>query len=61
MTALEAIHRRRSIRKHQNRQIPEEALRQILEAVYGIHIGDAVIGQAVARYNSRQAIITGRA
>lgn len=36
-------------------------LRQILEAVYGIHIGDAVIGQAVARYNSRQAIITGRA
>lgn len=35
-------------------------LRQILEAVYGIHIGDAVIGQAVARYNSRQAIITGR-
>lgn len=36
-------------------------LRQILEAVYGIHIGDAVIGQAVARHNSRQAIITGRA
>lgn len=36
-------------------------LRQILEAVYGIHIGDAMIGQAVARYNSRQAIITGRA
>ena len=36
-------------------------LRQILEAVYGIHIGDAVIGQAVARYNSKQAIITGRA
>ncbi len=36
-------------------------LRQILEAVYGIHIGDSVIGQAVARYNSRQAIITGRA
>lgn len=36
-------------------------LRQILEAVYGIHIGDAVIGQAVTRYNSRQAIITGRA
>lgn len=36
-------------------------LRQILEAVYGIHIGDAEIGQAVARYNSRQAIITGRA
>ena len=35
-------------------------LRQILEAVYGIHIGDAVIGQAVARYNSKQAIITGR-
>ena len=36
-------------------------LRQILEAVYGIHIGDAMIGQAVARYNSKQAIITGRA
>ena len=36
-------------------------LRQILEAVYGIHIGDAVIGQAVARYNSKQSIITGRA
>lgn len=36
-------------------------LRQILEAVYGIHIGDAEISQAVARYNSRQAIITGRA
>lgn len=36
-------------------------LRQILEAVYGIHIGDDVIGQAAARYTNRQAIITGRA
>lgn len=35
-------------------------LREILAAIYGIHIGDAVIGQAVARYNSKQAIITGR-
>ena len=36
-------------------------LRQILEAVYGIHIGDDVIGQAATRYTNRQAIITGRA
>lgn len=36
-------------------------LRQILEAVYGIHIGDDAIGQAAARYTNRQAIITGRA
>lgn len=36
-------------------------LRQILEAVYGIHIGDDMIGQAAARYTNRQAIITGRA
>ena len=36
-------------------------LRQILEAVYGIRIGDDVIGQAAARYTNRQAIITGRA
>ena len=32
MTVLEAIHRRRSIRNYQDRQIPEEALRQILKA-----------------------------
>ena len=36
-------------------------LRQILEAVYGIHIGDEVIGQAAARYQTRQSIITRRA
>lgn len=36
-------------------------LRQILEAVYGIHIGDDVIGRAAARYTNRQAVITGRA
>ena len=34
-------------------------LRQILEAVYGIHIGDEAIGRAVQRYQTRQAIITG--
>lgn len=34
-------------------------LREILEAVYGIEIGDDVIGQAVARYNSKMAIIKG--
>lgn len=34
-------------------------LREILQAVYGIEIGDDVIGQAVARYNSKMAIIKG--
>lgn len=34
-------------------------LRDILEAVLGIHIGDDVIGQAVARYNAKIAIIKG--
>lgn len=36
-------------------------LREILSAIYGINIGDEVIGQAAARYQTRQAIITGRA
>lgn len=36
-------------------------LREILSAIYGINIGDDVIGQAAARYQTRQAIITGRA
>ncbi len=34
-------------------------LKEILEAVLGIHIGDDVIGQAVARYSSKMAIIKG--
>ena len=34
-------------------------LRQILEAVLDIHIGDEAIGRAAQRYRSRQAIITG--
>lgn len=36
-------------------------LREILEAVLGIHIGDDVIGQAVARYNAKMAVIRGGA
>lgn len=36
-------------------------LQDILEAVLGIHIGDDVIGQAVARYNAKMAIIKGGA
>lgn len=35
-------------------------LKDILEAVLGIHIGDDVIGQAVERYSSDMAIIRGR-
>lgn len=34
-------------------------LREILEAVLGIHIGDDVIGQAVVRYNAKMAVIRG--
>lgn len=34
-------------------------LREILEAVLGIEIGDDVIGQAVARYNRKMAIVRG--
>lgn len=34
-------------------------LREILEAVLGIEIGDEVIGQAVARYNRKMAIVRG--
>ena len=36
-------------------------LRDILEAVLGIHIGDDMVGQAVARYNAKMAIIRGGA
>lgn len=36
-------------------------LREILEAVLGIHIGDDVIGEAVARHNAKMAIIRGGA
>lgn len=36
-------------------------LRELVQAVYGINIGDEVIGQAAARYQTRQSIITGRA
>lgn len=35
-------------------------LREILSAIYGINIGDEVIGKAAARYQTRQAIIIGR-
>lgn len=35
--------------------------REILEAVLGISIGDDVIGSAVSRYNSRQAVVRGGA
>ncbi len=34
-------------------------LKDILEAVLGIEIGDSVIGEAVSRYNSKMAIIRG--
>ena len=34
-------------------------LREILSAVLGIHIGDDVIGQAVARYNTKMAVMRG--
>lgn len=34
-------------------------LRQILEAVYGIHVGDEVIGRAAERYRMRRAVMTG--
>lgn len=36
-----------------------KVLRQILEAVYGIHVGDEVIGRAVERYQMRRAVMTG--
>lgn len=36
-------------------------LREILEAILGIQIGDDVIGQAVARYNAKMATIRGGA
>ncbi len=36
-----------------------EVLKEILEAVLGIHIGDEVIGRAVARYNAKMATIRG--
>lgn len=46
----------------QNRQSLEtaiEILRDILEAVLGIQLTDEMIGRAVARYNSKMAIIRG--
>ena len=36
-----------------------DTLRQILEAVYGIRVGDEVIGRAAQRYQLRQTVITG--
>lgn len=36
-----------------------EVLRQILQAVSGIRIGDEVIGQAAARYNRKMAVVRG--
>jgi hypothetical protein len=36
-----------------------EVLREILEAVLGIEIGDDVLGQAVARYNRKMAVVRG--
>lgn len=36
-----------------------EVLREILEAVLGIRIGDEVLGKAVARYNAKMATIQG--
>lgn len=36
-----------------------DTLRQILAAVYGIHIGDEAIGRAAQRYQTRRAVITG--
>lgn len=36
-----------------------DTLRQILQAVYGIRVGDEVIGRAAQRYQTRQAVITG--
>ncbi len=36
-----------------------DILREILEAVYGIRVGDEVIGRAAERYRIQQAIITG--
>lgn len=36
-------------------------LQQILEAIYGIQIGDEVIGRAADRYRLHRAVITGRA
>ena len=36
-----------------------EVLREILEAILGIEIGDDVIGQAVARYNRKMAVVRG--
>ena len=38
-----------------------DVLKDILEAVLGIHIGDDVVGQAVARYNAKMAVIRGGA
>ena len=36
-----------------------EVLREILEAVLGIELGDEVLGQAVARYNRKLAVMRG--
>lgn len=35
-------------------------LKEILEAVLGIHIGDADIGKAVQRYQRKMAVVNGR-
>ena len=58
MTALEAIHRRRSIRKYRDRQIPEEALRQILKA--GACAPNAGGGQRTILCGVRSRALAGR-
>ena len=35
-------------------------LQQIQEAIYGIRIGDEVIGRAADRYRLHRAVVTGR-
>ena len=58
MTVLEAIHRRRSIRNYQDRQIPEEALRQILKA--GACAPNAGGGQRTILCGVRSRALAGR-
>ena len=59
MTFMELAQNRYSERFFDPRPVEDEKLRQILEAVLGIRIGDDVIGSAAERYQQKMAVIRG--
>ena len=60
MEFLQLARERFSVRSFRKDPVDAEVLKEILEAVLGIHIGDADIGKAVQRYQQKMAVVYGR-